>query len=345
MQKKKKSKNNKKNRNNLKFYFILFLVLITGSVLIYGTYAWFSSTLNVQLYGFNVKVDDDSDLAISLDGQEWSQTVNISKDSIVSDLRNIYPGNTNRWSEYMSPVSSIGLLDNNYKFAIFQNDRPLTHSEAYTNNNYIYPKLADETQPITNSKYFAFDIFIKNITGSPFNDNLYITNEKNLFIPETEDDEFILNALRFGMSYAGTVKKDASLNEIQSIDCTTTCKQFIYEPSTTHTDGTIEFLRKKKINIENNTVFPTYAIYHEGERINLWTGVHNSRYTFDENIFSFQNTITTLDNSVFELPSGISKFRIYVWVEGEDIDIIQNTSPGYRLTFGINFEKDLAGYQ
>lgn len=336
----------KNKRNDIRFYFILFLTLITGVVLIYSTYAWFSSSLNVQIYGFNVHVDHDSDLAISLDGENWQQSINISKNTLINDLNNLYPGNTNRWSEYMSPVSTVGLLNNGYKFSVYENKRPFSRTGGLASNEYIYPKLSDESKPVLNSNYFAFDIFIRNNTGSPFNDNLYIRNEKNLFVPETEDDEFILKAIRFGMVYVGTVDKKSSLGEIQSINCNVgDCKQFIYEADTTHTDGSIEFLKRRNINITNNSVVPTYGIYNEGEKINLWSGVYNSNVAFDSNIFSFQNTITNLDNSVFELPSGISKFRIYLWIEGEDIDIIKTDSPGYRLIFKIDFEKDTAGYK
>ena len=79
-------KGQEEKRNNIKFFLTLFLILITGVILIYSTYAWFSSSLNVQIYGFNVHVDHDSDLAISLDGTNWKQSVNISKDSLVKDL-------------------------------------------------------------------------------------------------------------------------------------------------------------------------------------------------------------------------------------------------------------------
>ena len=116
----KKKKSGEEKRNDIKFYFILFLVLITGSILVYSTYAWFSSSLNVQIYGFNVKVDHDSDLAISLDGQDWKQSINISKDTLINNLSQTYPGHTNRWSDYMSTVSSVGLNGNGYKFGVFE---------------------------------------------------------------------------------------------------------------------------------------------------------------------------------------------------------------------------------
>ena len=196
------------------------------------------------------------------------------------------------------------------------------------------------------SNYFAFDIFIRNNTNSPYSDNLFITNEKSLFVPETEDDEYILNAIRFGMVYVGTAPKTSPLSVIQDMNCDiNSCQQFIYEPNTTHTDGAIELLKKRGINISNDSVIPTYGVYREGDKINLWSGVYGSKIDFDNSVFAFQNTINNFDNPIFELPSGISKYRIYIWVEGEDVDVIKTTSPGYRLVFGIDFEKDTAGYR
>lgn len=342
----KNSNKKEKSRNDIKFYFILFLILVTGVVLIYSTYAWFSSSLNVQIYGFNVKVKHDADLAISLDGQDWKESVNISKNTLIYDLTSTYPTHTNRWSDYMTTVSSIGLVDNNYKFGVFENGRIFSRGDFATGTDFLYPRKSDESEPTAKSKYFAFDIFIRNNTNSPYSDNLFIKNEDTLFVPETEDDEYILKALRFGMVYVGTADKKTPLSQIQNMNCTGgMCKQFIYEPNTNHTDGTIELLKGRQINISHDSVIPTYAVYNEGDRVNLWSGVYNSKAGFNNGIFSFQNTITNLNNSVFELPSGISKFRIYIWVEGEDVDVIKTESPGYRLIFGIKFEKDTAGYR
>lgn len=340
-----KKKNKKRSRNDIKYYFILFLILITGLVLVYSSYAWFSSTLNVQIYGFNVRTKHDDDLSISLNGIDWSHDVNITESTLVTDLKNTYPNHTNRWSKMMNTVSSAGMQNNNGTFSVYYNKKLLNRNAKGSNNNYIQPQLTDESTPSTDSEYFAFDLFILNNSLSPYSDNLYIRNEKNMIVPETKDDEFILNSIRFGMIYIGTVKKNSPVNEIQNINCLNGgCKQFIYEPSTIHTDGTIDFLKTRGINITNDTEVPTYAVYSNGERINLWSGVYKSKIPFNDGIFTYQNTIKNLDQPIFELPSGISKFRVYLWVEGEDIDIIQFKSPGYRLTFGINFEKDFAGY-
>ena len=43
--------------------------------------------------------------------------------------------------------------------------------------------------------------------------------------------------------------------------------------------------------------------------------------------------------------SGINKVRVYIWVEGQDIDIIEQKSTGYEVSVVMNFEKDMAGYE
>ena len=76
-----------------------------------------------------------------MDGENWQQSINISKNTLINDLNNLYPGNTNRWSEYMSPVSTVGLLNNGYKFSVYENKRPFSRTGGLASNEYIYPKL------------------------------------------------------------------------------------------------------------------------------------------------------------------------------------------------------------
>ena len=45
----------------------------------------------------------------------------------------------------------------------------------------------------------------------------------------------------------------------------------------------------------------------------------------------------------FEVPSGVTKTRLYIWIEGQDIDSIATDSKGALLDVSINFSKDTAG--
>jgi hypothetical protein len=47
---------------------------------------------------------------------------------------------------------------------------------------------------------------------------------------------------------------------------------------------------------------------------------------------------------MFKIPNGITKFRAYVWIEGQDIDSLETYSRGADIYVAINLIKDLAGY-
>ena len=77
---------------------IFIIAFFAGVSFIFATYGWFSASLNVKIKFFNVKVSTDMGLFISLDGINFSDTVEISRESIISNLKNTYPNNTNQWA-------------------------------------------------------------------------------------------------------------------------------------------------------------------------------------------------------------------------------------------------------
>ena len=77
----------------------------------------------------------------------------------------------------------------------------------------------------------------------------------------------------------------------------------------------------------------------------MWSGVENSAVPFNHNIFRKQITSTTLNTPIGQIPGGITKLRVYIWVEGQDIDIIEHKPEVYKVAVTMNFEKDMAGYE
>ena len=72
----------------------------------------------------------------------------------------------------------------------------------------------------------------------------------------------------------------------------------------------------------------------------IWSGVKNDKVAINNEFYELQNNITATGLSVFAMPEGIVKARIYVWVEGQDVDIIEYTSPGYQVSVSLKFNKD-----
>lgn len=340
--------NIKEFRNNIRFNTLIFLAFITCLVLVYSTYAWFSSTLDVKITNFRAVVDPETGLYISLDGINWGSTVDISEASIITNLKNNYPSHTNQWSDAITSTSTVGLQNTNQsKFTMFGNKKPMLPRFSFLNTDKIDIIKLDESKSNNDAEFIAFDIFLRNLTTSPYSDNLYLIDGTRVVNSSEEMDDTAANAIRIGFVFmGGGLDRNASPNESQHLTCRPTCTQYIYEPnSTIHNENSVEILGKHGVTLTPGVHYPTYAVYREKNRVQMWAGVDNSGIPFDNTVFRRQNTSTRLNEPIGQIPSGITKVRVYIWVEAQDIDIIEQVSTGYEVAVVLNFEKDMAGYE
>lgn len=335
---------------------LLFIVLLLlAVVLIFATYAWFSASLNVKIKFFDVKVSTDTGLFISLDGVNFSDSIEISNESIIDDLYDLYPNHTNQWaSNGLWSVSTNGIPNSNSnKFAIFNGEMGKYTDKERRGQRYLVTSLLDESKPNDWSQYIAFDVFLKNVSGSPKKDNLYLTRNTFVEFDEEADEETIskmtdiMNSMRIGVVYIGETNSKADVRTIQNLQCNNQCRSFIYEPnSMLHNEESINAAKKLGIELVNNTYVPTYGVYSEGIYLNHKSGFVNSGVALDTEHFALQNTLKDedLEAPLFQIPNGITKVRVYVWIEGQDIDALEVHSEGAPVDLNLEFEKDLAGY-
>jgi hypothetical protein len=350
--KKRKSQSIKKKKNTK---LLLIIAFFTAVLLIISSYAWFSVSLNVKVKFFDLVVSSDSGLFISLDGVNFSSEVEISIDSIIRDLGATYPNHTNQWSAGgLWPVSSNGIKNANQdKFDMYAGDvvRRRINRQII---KYLNTILLKEDKPNAANVFIGFDIFLKNVSGSPRTDNLYLTEETYIEIDEnTPDDDKeamsgIMDSMRFGILKIGHVPLKSTVKDIQNIKCNNNCEMVIYEPnSTSHSEVAIEKAGEIGIIINDGEYVPTYAVINEGERLEHTNGQEGSGFPLDTDHFTLQETIKEedLEDPIFVIPNAITKLRVYVWIEGQDIDSLETNSRGAAIYIGISFEKDLAGYE
>ena len=353
------SKKKKSTKKNLKEIVIIrkinpkvtkFIIVMFGILLIASSYAWFSTNLNVKIRTFNMIVMKNGDLTISFDGVNFARSIEITKGAIYSNLGEIYPNYYTQWpTRGLIPVSSPGLLDSNSKnLAIFETNGVL-YKRKDPERGFVKVGLSKETRPYEHSKYLAFDIFIKNETGSPVSDNLYLTSNTIMVAPDEEDEEMLglVNSFRLGLVRIGSVPHSATTQEIQNINCNNNCQAIIYEPNhTIHTPLSIERAKKYNVRLINGNEFPTYAYIKDGGPIYLENAVSGST-NMDQSFFKLQDTLTEedIEEPIFPIPDGITKFRVYVWIEGQDIDSLESDSKGTEVEISIDFIKDQAGYE
>ncbi len=369
MKNKKDVKNNNKSTkqkkikilNDKKRTRILFCITVLLTILlISSTYAWFKASLNVKVKFINMKVSTDSGLFISLDGVNFSSEIEVSRESIMEDINDIYPNHTNQWaSSGLWTVSSNGIENSNSdKFNLFYGELGKYRSGEKKGQRYLSTMKIDESKKQSWNRYIAFDIFLKNVSGSPKSDNLYLTEEtyfqfEDGYLEGLEEDdrvemEGIMNSIRLGIVRIGDTTLNADKDTIQNLKCNNNCKTIIYEPfSTSHTEKSIEDAAEYGITMSNGEYIPTYGVYSEGIYLNHKSCYFNSGVSIDTEHFALQKTIkdSNLDDPIFQLPNGITKLRVYIWLEGQDIDSLETHSTGAPIDVGLDFIKDLSGYE
>ena len=342
------NKKPKVDKNNIKGS--MFVILCLGVLLIFATYAWFSTSLNVKIKTFNMVVTKNSGLMISFDAVNYDTSLEISANAILNDIRNTYPGHSNLWSTNgLTPVSSNGITNpNSPVFNIFAADGGVKYYKRDKSRGFVTTKQIQENGPKQFSYYIAFDVFLKNETDSPVSDNLYLDYDTSVTISDEEDDEMkgLANSVRLGFVKVGSTGLNTPAPQVQNLTCNNNCNSIIYEPnSTNHTSLSIERAQKYGVNLVNGQRFPTYAFSRAGGPIYVENSVSGSP-NLDPNYFTLQNTITenNFEEPLFDLPNGVTKMRVYLWIEGQDIDSLETDSTGADLSISISFVKDQAGY-
>ena len=329
-QNKKKSQKRKKNR----IPYLLFLLLLTSMTLSVSSYAWFTTNRLVRIDLLNVNVQTQGGIEISSDGTNWKAILSIND---IINARETYPNSINQIPSTLEPVSSVGdLEDGKMKmfYGVVEND---------VNDNYflvagrnIEEESFDEQ---SNGKFIAFDIFLK--TSQPF--QIYLTPESNITYGG-ENSYGIENAMRIAFVHEGTVAIGSALNTTQGLTTNQEENVYIWEPNyDIHTTHGIE-------NAKNvyglNITSPGQRVTYDG--VSNEIAKNNKIKIQNANKISYPNYFDTVDidlatksnfetnEEIFYLNSGISKYRVYMWIEGQDVDCENNASVG-NVSLNLQF--------
>lgn len=320
---------------------------------IFSSYAWFSTNLNVNIRTFTMSVNRDTDLQISFDGINYDYTIEVTRDLLVNQLQNTYPNHNSQYAgNGFIPVSSPGITDpNSSQFDMYETSGVL-YQKRKAEDGFLYTERADESERRTYNSYLAFDIFIKNKTGSPNPDNLYFQNSTSIIAADEDIEEEMLglvNSFRMGIVKIGYAPHDTPVNQIQNMTCNNDCRSIIYEPNNKeHTTMSIERAQKYGVELRDGFKFPTYALSAAGGPYYVKESVSGSpNMNLNAPYLTYQETITedNFGDPLFPLENGVTKARIYVWIEGQDIDSLETNSKGADVNISIDFIKDTSGYE
>lgn len=320
-------KEKKKNRDRVSY--LLFLLLLTAIFLTTSTYAWFSTNRILTIDTIHIKVQSEGSLDISVDGVNFKAGVT-EQDLIEAHDKN-YPSSINQLPAYIEPVSTIGNLDNNGLMEMF-----FGNIDSNSNGDYIIvSERSLETESKgekSDGKFLAFDLFLRTSTTK----DLYITNKSKV----TYNGEYstgIENAIRIALIIEGTTTADSDINTIQNLKTNDSNSVYIWEPNyNSHIATGISHAKDVygliiSYNMENNIPYDGIKASFEKTNNITFSRANSTNYP---NLFStvVPKILTTTNNDkyqkIFQLQKGITKMRVYIWIEGQDVDCENGASVG-----------------
>lgn len=350
---KKKTKVAKKRLNTL-----LVLLLLTAVLLIMSTYAWFTANKTVNVDSIDVNVATSNGLQISADGDTW-KTV-LTRDDLLG-AKTKYPAATNQLPTDMAPVSSA--LDLVWgKMSMFYGDvaADLEDPDADTYGEYVLKSLAqtdkdsngitDDAGKYAKGYYVAFDVFIK--SNSPAEDFYWSGSVNEL--KDQGDGRGLANASRVAL-IKGENTTSESIDTIQ--DLAINGPVMLWEPNADyHTGRGVE--NAKNLGWATLTAGagnPTVkysgisAAFTDGILLKEATATNNPDKFKDINVqwtsskgevpsMNLKN-VTAAVSGGNALSSGVTKFRIYMWIEGQDVDC-ENYAANSDIEYNISFSLD-----
>ncbi len=320
----------------------LAMVLVSIVALSGVSYAWFQLGNTATVDKLDFKVQAASGIQISLtptDATSWKST--ITADDLSANVRgvgsstNAYPCVEAGTEVRILPVSTTGeVVDGQfsmYKGTILSKD---VHNVDITLDGKL--RSEKEAQAGANANLIAFDLYIKADSAQMIS----LANGTGIARSTTSEKESEM-AVRMGMINYGTAATPTaavSLSTEKSGGTNTLLStgSFIWEPyATKHLDST------------DTSVLAYKGLKKTGEGIDVSNGV-----AIDADYLGANNVVTRTDlgdeitdankADLVEIGAGITKLRIYVWLEGQDADCLNQISGG-DLVASIVFERRSLG--
>lgn len=329
MAKNKKKETNNNRRNNRKKILLFIIMLLLMAVFGTVTYAWFSSNMKLNIDTMDININTMSGIQVSANGINWSNT--ITKDDLINAIKT-YPNATNQLPETLAGCSTDGSVDGR-TLNMYYGDTRLHGDEGY----FLTATKQTEINCVGDEEcrgkhYIAFDIFVllnENV-------NLVVTGES--FVNNKSDSvEGGENSARIAFLNLGTTTE--TTNGIRAQSLANASNSVIWEPNyDTHTEFGVENAQ----NIYGITTtqtggqrLPYKGINSEitGKGVQI-SATDSSPYFTAVNPQIYTPKGFNTDQDLMPLTRGITKMRIYFWLEGQDVDL-ENKVSGGKLEFKL----------
>lgn len=323
----------KKDRKRRKILLALIMILFVGIVLTASTYAWFTANRTVSVEAIDVQVSTSQGLQISADAANWKSIVTNADLTGASwtGVLNQLPTSPNT----ASPVSTIGTVTNGlmgmYKGTID------TGTVAGQPANVLISTASVETNG-TSGDFVAFDLFFQSSQAQ----TVYLTSNSSVVAKGTSTG--IQNAARVAFIKEGSVAYGASAADAQALRGE--ISKWIWEPNyDVHTAAAVA----NALNVYGTTVGQTGGskLAYKGVKAPIAKANNIPLNSTDSQYFADVTTVGSLASGIpsstylnaFDVAEGVTKVRVYIWIEGQDVDCEDRASGG-QMTVNLQFSID-----
>ena len=280
------------------------------------TYAWFTTGTTGKVTGLDVNVQTAKGIQISLDAADWKSQ--ITADDIITGIgkaTGTYNGSKNQYpyddpdknddEKTILPVSSAGIVDANGMMEMFY---------GQYNSDGTLSSAKETEKEGTNGNFVAFDLFFK--TGSDTKLSLEFGDTKTNVSTSAAygaSDAATQNATRVAfidLGSATTGKEAIKLKTSQGVT--------IWEPNDKTRVKSVELE-----DVEDGVKLPYKGFDHDAAKL---TKADLAELPDVTTVSADAGDIT------WDLEAGVNKIRIYIWLEGQDVDCINDISFGDFVT-------------
>ncbi len=338
----------KKSKRKIDLKSAILLLILLAALLTTSTYAWFTANKTVTITDIEVHIEAKSGLQISANGVDWKSMLTID------DLLAGYDGDTNQIPSTIEPVSTVG--------KVVDGKMELFYGEVDSSTGEYALKATKEATEVkgTTGRYVAFDVFLRVNKDEP---NVILGANSTVVFngAESSTNKGLQNATRVAFLKQGNAPADSedintaflgqngalSFGETDDAAGLAAKETYIWEPnSDVHTEAAVRAgkdtykLTDDEIKTTDSPLIPYYGINQAVTTpvplLEANDGTDTTHFTLMNPTYSTKEAMTDHENA-FSLAEGVTKVRIYMWVEGQDVDC-ENTASGSDIKFNLELK-------
>ena len=301
----------------------LIMLIISGISLTTATYAWFTANRAVSVQEIDVKAQASGGIQISADAEKWSNEVKIddllAKGLSEKGIHNYIP------TTALKPVTTIGVNGKTGAFDFYLGEL----NDA--GDKVTLTSIADDSK-----NYVAFDFYFYSATPQTieFNAGTQVV-AKNVDTPASDaKDTGLKSSVRVGFLVQGN---DPTATPTTAIGLAggLVGNQTIWEPNADiHTDYATNMLGA-------SGVMTTYGGKAAASDPVVMTAANTTNFQAVNGSLGLKTSTEAQgypSGTIFSFAAGITKVRVYVWLEGQDIDNEDTASLGTGVGVMLKFK-------